>query len=293
MANYSFLKEAKVYIVYGATKLQLDISTVSFSQTFTEEPYPVKTIHTPNNLFEASVIKKANPANFELNIPIYIENGIRIIFDRLIDIASFDLYVETPQDTFKLQNCIITNGTFKIERSRPLSLTVAGDASKLLTGQSVPAGMVLRTSGTTRTYNLSSDLSILLNGEISSHLQNISVELKNDINWIPYQTVQQGIGNNIAYPTQHTVENRTLSGNITRYLNDDTESSAQSTGLNQSLRIKAGTEISGTFYGFDINMTSCSFTNRVETGDVFRQSYDWRMTQNTSSLTGILTYITQ
>jgi hypothetical protein len=60
MPNYSFLKEAKVYIVYGTTKKQLDISSVSFSQTFTEETRSVKTLHNQNNMFEGSVINTAN-----------------------------------------------------------------------------------------------------------------------------------------------------------------------------------------------------------------------------------------
>ena len=66
MANYSFLKEAKVYIVYGTTKIQLDISSISFSQTFTEETRSVRTLHNQNNVFEGSVINTANPANFEI-----------------------------------------------------------------------------------------------------------------------------------------------------------------------------------------------------------------------------------
>ena len=51
--------------------------------------------------------------------------------------------------------------------------------------------------------------------------------------------------------------------------------------------------IGGLFKGFDFNMTNVSFTNRIETGDVFQQSYDWRLAQNVSSLAGILTYYTQ
>jgi len=294
MANYSFLQEAKVYVVYGSEKLQIDISSISFSQTFAEESYPVRTIHNQNNLFEGSVINKANPANFELTIPALIEDDIKIIFNRLIDAQSFHLYIVTNQDVFKVETCVITTGKFNIERLRPLSLTVSGEASKVLTGQTLPSGMTLRTSSTVRTYNLTSDLSVSLEGtEISSHLTKISAQLQNKVEWLPYLTVNAGIGSGIMFPTQYSLTGRTLSGNITRYLNDTTEAGAQAVGRNQALRIKAGTMIGGLFKGFDFNMTNVSFTNRIETGEVFQQSYDWRLAQNVSSLAGILTYYTQ
>jgi len=294
MANYSFLHEAKVYVVYGTEKVQIDISSISFSQTFAEESYPVRTIHNQNNLFEGSVTNKANPANFELTIPALIEDDIKVIFNRLYDVQSFHLYVVTASDVFKVETCVITTGKFNIERSRPLSITVSGEASKVLTGQTLPSGMTLRAYNTLRTYNLNSDLSVALAGtEISSHLTKISVQLQNKIEWVPYLTVNAGVGTGVMFPTQYSLSGRTLSGNITRYLNDTTESGAQAIGRNQALRIKAGTMIGGLFKGFDFNMTNVSFTNRIETGDVFQQSYDWRLAQNVSSLAGILTYYTQ
>jgi len=294
MANYSFLHEAKVYVVYGTEKVQIDISSISFSQTFAEESYTVRTIHNQNNLFEGSVTNKANPANFELTIPALIEDDIKVIFNRLYDVQSFHLYVVTASDVFKVETCVITTGKFNIERSRPLSITVSGEASKVLTGQTLPSGMTLRAYNTLRTYNLNSDLSVALAGtEISSHLTKISVQLQNKIEWVPYLTVNAGVGTGVMFPTQYSLSGRTLSGNITRYLNDTTESGAQAIGRNQALRIKAGTMIGGLFKGLDFNMTNVSFTNRIETGDVFKQSYDWRLAQNVSSLAGILTYYTQ
>jgi len=291
MPNYSFLKEAKVYIVYGTTKKQLDISSVSFSQTFTEETRSVKTLHNQNNMFEGSVINTANPANFEIITNLLIEDASKIVFDRLTDTNSFDLYISTESDVFKLEKCAITNGTINIERLRPLSLSISGQASKLIPGSSVPSGMTLRTASSFRTYNLNKDLSISLSSsDISDHLVSVSIELQNDIQWIPYKTVNTASGT--RYPTQYTVNGKVLSGNIKRYLNDDTESNSQSYGINQSLRIKAGTTIGGLFKGIDFNSNNCSLTQRIEVGDVFTKSTDWRMVQNPTSVSGVLTYFT-
>ena len=291
MPNYSFLKEAKVYIVYGTTKKQLDISSVSFSQTFTEETRSVKTLHNQNNMFEGSVINTANPANFEITTNLLIEDASKIVFDRLTDTNSFDLYISTESDVFKLEKCVITNGTINIERLRPLSLSISGQASKLIPGSSVPSGMTLRTASSSRTYNLNKDLLVSLSGtDISDHLVSVSIELQNDIQWIPYKTVNTAAGT--RYPTQYTVNGKVLAGNITRYLNDDTESNSQSYGTNQSLRIKAGTNIGGLFKGIDFNSNNCSLTQRVEVGTVFTKSSDWRMVQNPASVSGVFTYFT-
>jgi hypothetical protein len=291
MANYSFLNEAKVYIVYGTTKKQLDITSISFSQTFTEETRSVKTLHNQNNMFEGSVINTANPANFEITTNLLIEDASKIVFDRLTDTNSFDLYISTESDVFKLEKCVITNGTINIERLRPLSLSISGQASKLLPGSSVPSGMTLRTASSSRTYNLHSDLFVSLSGTtITDHLVSLSIELQNDIQWIPYKTVNTAAGT--RYPTQYTVNGKVLAGNITRYLNDDTESASQSYGTNQSLRIKAGTNIGGLFKGIDFNSNNCSLTQRIQTGSVFTKSSDWRMVQNPASVSGVFTYFT-
>jgi hypothetical protein len=291
MPNYSFLKEAKVYIVYGTTKKQLDISSVSFSQTFTEETRSVKTLHNQNNMFEGSVINTANPANFELRTNLLIEDASKILFDRLTDTNSFDLYISTESDVFYLEKCVITNGTINIERLRPLSLSISGQASKLIPGSSVPSGMTLRTASSSRTYNLNKDLFVSLSGaDISDHLVAVSIELQNDIQWIPYKTVQTATGT--RYPTQYIVSKKILAGNIKRYLNDDTENNSQSYGKNQALRIKAGTLIGGLFKGIDFNSNNCSLTQRIQTGTVFTKNTDWRMVQNPASVSGVFTYFT-
>ena len=299
MANYSFLKEAKAYIVYGSTKLQLDMSSISFSQTFTEETHTVRTLHNQNNVFEGSAINTANPANFEMTVNLLLEDDLEILFQRLLDVQSFHLYITTASDVFKLQTCVITNGTINIERLRPLSLSISGEASKLLTGQATEFAAesitVLRTSASSRTYNLSPDLTVALGGtNIHSHLVSMSIELQNEISWIPWKTVNNAlVAGTTMYPTQFTLTGKILAGNITRYLNSDSKADAAIHGTTQSLRIKAGTLISSTFYGIDLNTTNCSFTNRVGVGTAFTQNIDWRMVQNPTSLADVFKYETQ
>ena len=300
MANYSFLKEAKVYVVSGSTKVQIDISSISFSQTFTEQSRSVKTLHTQSDWFEASTINSANPANFEIQTNLLIEDDTRITFDRMLAGGGFDLYITTATEVFKLRQCVITNGQINIERLRPLSLSISGEASELTTGNSSPAaalpsGMVLRTSASPRTYNLCPELTILLDSvDISSELRSLSMELQHEVNWTDYKTLNNAIAGTTQYPSGFKYGNKILAGNITRYLTDTNDSTAQTFNVDKPLRIKAGTTISGTFYGIDLNTTLCSFTNRVTSADVFTQNMDWRLTQNNGgNIAALLTYTTQ
>jgi len=301
MANYSFLKEAKVYIVSGSTKVQIDINSISFSQTFTEQSRSVKTLHNQNDWFEASTINSANPANFELSTNLLIEDDTRVTFDRMLAGGGFDLYITTPTDVFKLKQCVITNGQINIERLRPLSLSISGEASELTTGSSsplpaaLPSGMVLRTASSPRTYNLCPELTVLLDSaDISSELRSLSMELQHEVNWTSYKTLNNAIAGTTQYPSGFKYGNKILAGNITRYLTNTNDSTAQTFNVGKPLRIKAGTTIGGTFYGIDLNTTLCSFTNRVNPGDVFTQNMDWRLTQNNGgNIATLLTYTTQ
>ncbi len=289
MANYSFLKDAKVHLVSGTDQILLDISNVSFSQTFTETSYPVKTLHN-QSMFEGSVINKANPANFELTIPALLEADLRVLFDKLLDYSSFDLYITTQQDIFKLETSVITNGTFLIDRVRPLSLTVSGEASKLSTVAALPYTTIGRS--VTRTYN-TSGLTILLDSvHLDTDVATVSVEVQNEVSWNPWVSVHSGVLGEISYPSTYTISKRILSGNISRHLNTDNSSSLNTSSSNSTLNIKVGQNILGTFYGFEFDIASCSYTNRLQTGGIFKQSYDWRMTQNPTSLSDVITYTT-
>ena len=305
MPSYNFLKEAKLYIVYGGNQYNIDASTISFSQTFTEDSYPVKTLHTQSNMFEGSVINRANAANFSFSFPMLRESDFSVMFDLLVDydssgsnIQAFDAYISTEQDVFRLQNCVMTNGSFLIEKLRPLSLTVSGEASKLSkvgekSSYTIPG--IVQTRSATRTYNQLLDLDITLDGSNLDHITQVAVELQNEVNWTPFATVNDAVNvtsaSNSMFPSSYTLEKRILAGSIQQYVTDESGSNLLTWDTNVSLRIKAG-QTAGSFYGIDLNMPSCSFTNRMAPSGVFVQNYDWRMLSNPTDLGSIFTYTT-
>lgn len=300
MATYSFTKEAKVYVVYGGNQYNIDISDIGFSQTFTENSYSVKSIHS-QNYFEGSIINKANPASFSFTMPAIRNNDFTVVFNRLLDCGTFDLYISTQQDTFKLETCVITNGNFLIERSKVLRLAITGEASKL---SRVGSGsFTIPGSAQSRNplvYNGLSDTEVTLAGTdlASSGLISLSVELQNDISWNPYTTVQGALSTsdatNCMYPSSFVINKKILGGSIGLYLLDTNNADLQEWDTNVTLRIKIGQDDnSSNFRGFDFNMQNCTFTNRLTTSAIYTQNYDWRLTQNPTNLSSIISYITQ
>lgn len=292
MASYNFKKEVSVYIVHASNEYNIDVSDISFSQTFQEKSYPVKTLQTPS-MFEASIIKMANPANFNFTFPAIREDDLRVVFDRALDVDVFDLYVETPVDIFFIDNCVITEGSFIIEKTRPLSMSISGEATQISLVANRDTGAAPVARDVNRTYNRNSAITVELDSvDVSDFLTAITVDLKNNIEWTPYMTLDAICpqDSTIVYPVTFTVKDRELSGNIVNYLTDTNDTDLQSAMPDVPLHIEAGQLSGGTVYGFDVNIANCFVTNRLNTGSIFSQIYEWRMTENPTLLSDVITY---
>ena len=163
MPSFSFKKEVKLFLVHDSKKYRIDVNQIDFGQTFQETSYPVKTLHNQSS-FEGSVINRANPAEFSFNTPLLQEERHKVVFDRLLDCATFDLYISTESDdVWKLEKCVIQDGTFEINKSRPLRLSISGEASKLSKySEAIPG--TLQTAGTSTTTYIVPDLPTLTLG---------------------------------------------------------------------------------------------------------------------------------
>ncbi len=290
MPTYNFKEEAEVYVVSGGSQYRIHVADISFSQTFSEESHPVNTIHSPNDLFEASVINKANAANFSFSVPAIVESNYSILETLLINVSAFDLYIKTPADVYHLSQSVMTNGSFVIERSRPLRLEISGEASRLyraVTGFNVTASAI-----TAKSYTIPK-IDVSVAGSSLDNILGLTLELQNDISWTPFTTVNGAFSATTMYPSGFTISKKILAGSITQYLTSDNKSTSQTFGEAVSISIKAGNGLSNAaFRGFSFGPATCTFTNRIATGNIFTQSYDWRLTDNSSTLATILKYET-
>ena len=298
MPDFSFKKEVEVRLVHthaNGTDIRYNIvvSEINFGQTFQENSFEVKTLHNQSS-FEGSVINRANPAEFSLNTALLYDDRHRVVFDRLLDCDTFDLYISTQSnDVFKLEKCVIQDGTFEINKSRPLRLAISGEASKLSTFTGTIPGNDFTYPAPT--YVVPHIVTLTLGSDdVSDGVVGMSVELQNDIKWNKYNTLQGAVSatdaSNSMYPSNFTIGTRILAGSISKYLKDDS-TSVLTWNNNTPLRIVVQHLPAGG-RGLDFNITNCSFTNRLSTPDVFREEYNWRMTQNPTSLSSVITYQT-
>lgn len=296
------LTQAEITALYENTdtgsRYELEVyPDLEFNQTFTDTTTSVKSLHT-QNFFERSTIVKANPANFNFTMPILKEDDLKIAFDRLLDCSSFDLFIQSDESTFHLDNCVFTNGSFVIERSTELRLTLSGEAEKLSRVGAgyyvVPGTAVARSSSPTYLRPLETTIT-LDSADISSEVFRVSAELQNDINWLEYDTVHAGIGvtsrDNAMYPSGFVINKKSFAGSIGRYLEDGSQSRFLNFDTEVPLLIKAGQTISSTFYGFNFNMDKAAFTSRSTAEDIFTEHFDWRMSSN-NTLSTLINYNT-
>lgn len=268
MPNLSFKKEVEVRVVHGTTptRYKIDVTEIEFGQTFQEKSYEVKTLHNQSS-FEGSVINRANPAEFSLSFYLVQEDKHKILFDRLLDSATFDMYISNPgspplgslpdpvpDQVWKLENCVIQDGNFEINKSRPLRLSISGEAAKLSKFSGTIPGS--EPAATTSTYIVPTLATLTLGSDdVSSSVIGVTVELQNDIQWNRYDTLQGAAAvTNVAttmYPSAFTQGKQVLGGSIQKYLNERS-TSVLTWDSDTSFRLQAGKDVGKTVTGITL-----------------------------------------
>lgn len=302
MTAYNLLRESSVHIVHNGSRYLIKTTPeVSFSQTFAEDAYEVKTLHDQTKMFQGTSVTKANPANFSFAVHLTQEKDESIVKSLLTDydtsngeqlLKSFDLYIVTGESTLKLEGCVITQGEFNLAKGSPLILSVSGQAKQLSrvgdANYSLPGSLVSASS--TRTPTLS-----LLDVEVDStdvpNLATATLQVQNNINWTPFETLQNSLSvtsaSNAMYPTTYTLGDRVVSGNITQYITSNNSSTFQSFDTSANVAVK--TIVNGSTF-LNANLTGCMFTKRSNVTEAFTQTFDFRLVNSPANLGTIITY---
>ena len=288
--------------MYGGNKYRIHTSTaISFSQTFAQDSYSVKTLHNQSKMFEGATITKANPADFSFNVPLTVEKDESPVVDLLSELnsgqlTSFDMYVETGSAVFKLTNAVITSGSFDINPRNQFTLQLQGEGTKLERvgdeSYSIPGN--LANESATRTpllvYPVVSIDSLDMNNIISTTLT-----IENEVDWTAYSTLQKSLNvtnaSNIMRPSNYTVNNRTISGAVRQYQTDNNITQFDDFSTTSNITIKAirvGDAANATPF-LQLNLNPATFTARMETGETFAQSYDFRNLDNSTTVPNIIT----
>jgi hypothetical protein len=306
--SVEFLREGRVYLEYaGSFYLLRTGSDVSFSQTFKQDGTENRSLHKLNNLFEGSSITSANPADFSFTLLLIKNDSPRyqhLPLDLLLNYSgnslnTFNLYFVytsyNPDIYYKLEGCVFTNGSFNIPAKGIITVGLSGQATKLTrfnTTFSVSTGSY----NANPTYAVSRDTRVTVGGNILDNILGVSIEVQNNISWTENVTLQKSLAvtsaANTVFPASFTLESRALGGSIQQYVDEartQSKTNVQTWKELTSVVIQVGNN--STDYQLQVNMPSaCSFTNRVAFGDIFTQSYDYRLMINPVSLTSYFTY---
>lgn len=306
--SYSFLRESKLYLVYGGTKYNIrTTSAITFNQTFAENSYPVKTLHEQTKMFEGSTITKANPATFTVEVPLTIEKDESIVLDLISDLVattdagistqqlkSFDMYVQTGSSTFKIENCIITQAVFDINRTDQFKVQLEGEGTKLSRAGdenfSIPGSAQSETS--TRTPLLVFP-SISIGGTNVKSLLSCNVQIQNNVQWTDFENLQNSLlvtsPSNVQYPDTYTLGTRIVSGAITQYQTDNNINDHVDFSTNVELIITAK-KVSDSSDFWKLTLNPAMYTARLNPSDIYTKSYDYRSLDNTAIGTRISVY---
>jgi len=315
--SYSFLKESKLFIVYGGNKYRIYTTTaLDFSQTFAQESYPVKTLHDQTKMFEGATITSANAVDFSFTVPLTKEKGESPIIDLLQglnneQLTSFDMYIQTGSSVFKVDGAVITSGDFSISPNRQFEISVQGQGTKLErvgnesydwhSGFTAPSGSNWDTVGSNQ-LSASTRTPLLVYPVISidslnmSNIISVNVSIQNNITWTSYKTLQKSLSvtnsSNVMRPSEYVVEKRIVSGAINQYQTDNNITQFDNFSTNSNITIKAvevGKALSATPF-FQIQLNPASYTARMQVADVYQQSYDFSSLDNTSLAARITQY---
>ena len=292
--SYSFLKESKLYLVYGGNKYRIHTtSSITFSQTFAEDSYPVKTLHDQSKMFEGSTITKANPANFSFEVPLTAEKDESIVITLLSDLTdaqlkSFDIYVQTGSSTFKIESAIITNADFAFATRNQFLVAISGNESYTIPGtaQSESATRTPQTIYPVVTID-SLDMSSILSANLS---------IATEISWTKYDNLHDSLSvtnsSNAMFPSTYTIGKRIASGAITQYQTDNNITQFDDFNTSSNLTLKAvetGKATSDNGF-FQLQLNPVSYTARMGIAEVYTQTYDFTSTDNTAISTRITQY---
>jgi hypothetical protein len=252
-------------------------------------------------LFEGSVINTANPANFSLSMPMVDETTLHqhIPINLLLDhdstatgLRSFTLYIDPNSSLnymYKIENCVITSGTFNIPRTGIMTVEIEGQGTKI--SRVLTSSVTLTDSAFVEypTFGVAKTVEVKINSNILDNIVGVTMEVQNDIEWTKYNTVHDSLSvtnaSDSMYPSSYSLGGRVVSGNINQYISSDSQSNSNIFSWNNSVPVHIKAGLSTSNYQLKAELTPCSFTNRIGVGDVFSQAYDFRLLSGASALT--------
>lgn len=291
---YNLKKNVKLYIVDGSNKHSIETySDVTMSQTFDEQSYKRKTLHSQSDLHEGASITKANVANFSFTTPIKNATTTPIVLTLGSTytngtLGTFDVYMESDNLIYKIEKCVIETLTFNIQKESILTVSVSGTGSKVSLYsspsaiQSIPGDLQDEDS---TSYIINRGIYTSIAGTELASVAALNIEVNNSVNWTPYNTLHSSLQGNIAYPSGFALEGRRISGSITQFMTSENIGTLVSdTSTNSSLDLRIYDVIGAATPVLRFNLPSVVYTKRLGVDDIINRVFDFRLNTNSTTV---------
>jgi hypothetical protein len=274
---YNFKKNSKVFLVKDGLRYKLEVyPDLSVSQTFDEQGYKRKTLHTLADLHEHAVIVKANPANFSMTVPVFDQPTIQKELELSCEYSggqapSFDLYIESDNVIYKLETCVFETTTFNLDRTQVHTASLSGSAAKITKVTSIP-GTLQETPA--RQFVRITNFCAKVGTTTLDFIASANIEISNDIEWIKNDTVNNAVSGSVSYPQNYVLNGRQVTGSFTQFLTDANKAELSDYSTTLPIEIKVNNDL------LVFDLPTAVFTRREETGDLFTRTYDFRLNTN-------------
>lgn len=297
---YNFKKETELYLVYNSVQYKLPIySDVSVSQTYRETRKDVKTLHNKYGLVGDAIINGVNPVNFTFTTPAYVGTNHSILIELLtsvyldneynaVQLRSFDLYLKLNSGIiYKIEGAILESGIIQIVKNDIVLFNLSGSSINMYTVDSIPG--TPKSIPTFPEYLVPYFMQVEKDGLPVERIAGITLEFRNGINWNNNTTLHNILNGELSYSRRYTLVDRSFVGNIETYITEDNIDDVLSYSTDSSIEINVANSIDN--YILKIYMPKVVYTNRLNMGDIFTQTYDFSLIDYSSSdYTTVLDY---
>jgi hypothetical protein len=207
------------------------------------------------------------------------------------NLTSFDIYIQSDNVTYKITECVIEAINFNIAMSSIITLSVSGTASKIAKfSGTIPVGtggvFTPTLVATGPKYAYIDKISATIDGATLDSIASINMDLKNDVNWNGYTTINKAVAGTMMYPDSYVLQGRTLSGSITQFLTSANVDSSVDTSTSSPVIIKLYNTVDPTTTPtLEFNLPSTVFTRRLNFEELINRVYDFRLNSNTITST--------
>lgn len=270
-----FKRDLSAYLITATgTRHNLPVyPDISYSQVYTEEELPQKTLHNPENLISGGITTGLNPGNFSFTVPVFYSTVFSELFSLFFTNTpvSSTIVLETPNSLLQLDKFVVDNIVFNFNKDALITASISGTYSDSKPVESIIGQELVNTE---RKFTWIGGLGVFLNTLELPYITGFSLEMRNNVSWLDNRYMQD---ETIKPKESFYTSDKTLSGTITQN-SDLTIPTFQDDASFRALIRSEDEDV------LDINFNKVIITSRPELSEVIKTGYDFRVTGNINTI---------